>query len=491
MITLHLISFLLLLPTITPPHPLFPSSPSRTMSVAVSRQPAFSPSSTTSHRRMPAPRAPSAPAAIVPGLIRLQAGTTTSAQRPSRSRQRKQQNRQSQDGTPHAFSHLDTPNRDSNRSDSAPTLSSSKERTSPKRAPQQAQARQQPHQHHQHVQNQQHQSAKKQMPPKQPLPASTQQRTPPRSPTRARSHPHNRSQQRPQDVQDMFLSSADDSDDAFAPIDTPSRVVSAPTAVAAEPAGRLARSRRNHNKDREVIPAGAGAVSEPILPTSASIPIARSGRSGHTRSVTSTDPFLSRSVPSNNALPDWDLPASFGSSSGGNFSDSSDLTTTMATNMHQLSQSMSQLPMPSASPQHPVRPAPRPSTGGTHSEQRFLVPWIETLEDEEERAAALGASAPLMMMNRPQRAGIVGNPGPSTPTRPVRRHARTASVPSLGSPPRVQRIPLGIKHAQLARGIEHGSSEQVRERALPECATTDVPANAFVPGVRSVTCSFI
>lgn len=231
------------------------------------------------------------------------------------------------------------------------------------------------------------------------------------------------------------MSSADDSDDAFPPVDTPSRVVSAPTAVAAEPAGRLARSRRNHNKDREVIPAGAGAVSEPALPiSSASIPISRSGRGGHTRAATSTDPFLSRSVPSNNALPDWDLPASFGSSSGGNFSDSSDLTTTMATNMQQLSQSMSQLPMPSASPQRPVRPAPRPSTGGAVSEQRILVPWIETLEDEEERAAALGASAPLMMMNRPPRAGIVGNLGPSTPTRPVRRHARTASVPSLGTP---------------------------------------------------------
>jgi len=447
------------------------------MSVAVSRQLPFNP--IASHRRVSNPRAPSAPAAIAPGLIRIHGGTTkasSSPQRNSRSRQRKQQNRQSQDDTPRSIPpsdiFRDSPqsNRGSATTEPAKVPSpASKDRTSPKRGSQQPHGKQQSHQ------TQQHQQSKKLALQKQPLPVASQHKSSPRSPTKAR-HQHARPH-RYFDLHDLSFSSADDSDDASAPVFpiSPTRRTTAPTTLAAEPAGRLARARRNNNKDKGT---GAGPVADsengsdtfiPIL--SASIPISRNGRSGHARAATTSDPFLSRSVPVS-SLPDWDLPPpSFGVSGS---SSSSELTQATADFSHP-PLSAPQLPPSSPTVRRLQRPALHPKIAAT-SEDRLLVPWIDTLEDEEERSAALQASAPLVP--RQSRSGIPDSPAPRTPTRPTRRHARTASVPSMSSVHGFSGSPAastGRRHG----GSPASSTEQINKYANGRFQSA--PAPTFLP----------
>lgn len=440
------------------------------MSVVVSRQPTFNPIST--HRRVSNPRASSAPAAIAPGLIRIQGGTTKASppsQRNSRSRQRKQQNRQSQDDTPPippSDTVRDSPQSTRGSATTEPAKvpsSTSKDRTSPKRGSQHPHGKQQP-------QQQRHHQSKKQALQKQPL-VPSQHKSSPQSPTKAR-HQHVRRPPR-FDLHDLSFSSADDSDDALAPVVplSPIRPVTAPTTLAVEPAGRLARARRNKGKGTTVAPvADTDNGSDPVVPTlSSSIPIARNRRSGHARAATTSDPFLSRSVPVS-SLPDWDLPPpSFGISS----SSSGDIT---AADFHHPPLSASQLsPTPATPERRSQPPAPLPRAAAM-SDNRFLVPWIETL-DEEERSAALHASAPLV--SRPARAGIPDSPAPRTPTRPARRHTRTASVPSMSSVHGFPSSPTTSASPRRYGGSPASSTEQVNKYANGRFQSA--PAPTFLP----------
>jgi hypothetical protein len=445
------------------------------MSVAVSRQPPFNPIAT--HRRMSTPRAPSAPASIAPGLIRIQGGTTktsSSPQRNSRSRQRKQQNRQSQDDTPQPIPSSD-PVRNSPQSNKGNATAesvnvpspASKDRTSPKRGSQLPHGKQQQHQLPQF---------KKQALQKHPLPVASQHKSAPRSPAKSR-HQHTRPH-RQFDLHDLSFSSADDSDETSAPVlSSPTRPATAPNTIAAEPAGRLAHARRNNSRDKRATVAPVADMdkgSGTVIPTlSPSIPIARNGRSGHTRAASTSDPFLSRSVPVS-SLPDWDLPPpSFGTSSS-NTSSRSDITAMLGVDLHHhLPLSEPQLSPPPATPeQRSQRPTPHPKAA-VMSEGRLLVPWVETLEDEGERSAALHASAPLV--SRSGRPGIPDSPAPRTPTRPARRHARTASVPSMSSVHGFSGSPA----APTAHRRYGGSPEQVNKYANGRFQSA--PAPTFLP----------
>lgn len=449
------------------------------MSVAVSRQPPFNPIAT--HRRMSTPRAPSAPAAIAPGLIRIQAGTIktpSSPQRNSRSRQRKQQNRQSQDDTPHSIPPSDLvrngaqPKGEATAEPANVPSPASKDRISPKRGSQQPHGKQQQHQLPQ---------LKKQALQKHPLPVASQHKSAPRSPTKAR---HQRTRPYRQfDLHDLSFSSADDSDDASAPVvpSSPTRPATSPNAIAAEPAGRLARARRNNNKDKAATVAPVADTdngSDTLIPTlPPSIPIARNGRSGHARAATTSDPFLSRSVPVS-SLPDWDLPPpSFGTSSGSSTSSRSDITAMLGADLRNLPLSEPRLSPPPTTPEQRLQRPTRHLKVAARSEERLLVPWVETLEDENERSAALHASAPLM--SRSARTGTPDSPTPRTPTRPARRHARTASVPSMSSVHGFSGSPAApIVHRKYG-GSPASNSEQANKYANGRFQSA--PAPTFLP----------
>ncbi|KAF8317722.1 hypothetical protein DL93DRAFT_2165567 [Clavulina sp. PMI_390] len=453
---------------------------------------------------MSAQRAPSAPPALVPGLIRLQAGATTSPNK--RSRQRKQQNRQSRDGA-NATAPPQTTEHQQQQQQLNPTTSPKRVHATPASIPQP----QTPAKQHQ----QQHYSAKKaQALPKQAVPAFVPSaaavpppavhRSPPRSPTRVRAHKNGGRNAPHQDLADLSFSSADDSDDASGarlPQGLePSDAFNAANGGAASIGRSGGRNRRNrHKQDKgaasSVAPVVAAAASDPTLtatpasttPAATAIPIAspsRNGRNyGHNRSATTADPFLSRSVPlAGSALPDWDMPLSFAFGPSSTSTSNSNSTTTsssyksevtekfaaptgMDISLEDLFQSVSQSPTPAAAVSTPVRPAPRTSRSGPF-ERRELTRWTDTILDEDERTAALGASLPLMSSQARNHRGqsppasastsalqSFPNPGaspmasaalPSTPTRPARRHTRTASVPAMGTfPHAMPSTPMG------------------------------------------------
>jgi Proline-rich nuclear receptor coactivator motif len=150
------------------------------------------------------------------------------------------------------------------------------------------------------------------------------------------------------------------------------------------------RSRRGgHQKAPSVLPSASEAVA---------IPSHRGRGSG--RSSTG-DPFLSRSVPvgtSVGALPDWDMPPSFGS------------TTDRKTEIH-----------PSPIQSRRERPAP--------------VPWLEAFEDD---------TVPSTVDQKAQSSPNVHFPiEPPSPTRrnarPMHHHTRTSSVPSISVNPLMQK----------------------------------------------------
>lgn len=422
------------------------------MSVAVSRQPTIASFSSPTHTRQMSAR----PIQNVPGLIRLQGGTGTKSSpappRTSRPRQRRQQRPESQDGGKGVSAVVDVSlTRDVSPANKA-SLPTSVERTSPtppRRQPQNGNGK---HQQQQQNKKQQHQHQKSSVGVNAVHAPTTQtQRSPPRQ-QRQRSQAQQREAKLHDLMGDMSLSSAEDDADSDDVLTGPAPTVSYAAAeqVSPRPARSTPRSRRNNNNKNASVAAAASAPSltapsaatEPTTTTSSAnaIPISTSrpgppgrGRTqGHARAATThnVDPFLSRSVPSSidhgHGLPDWDMPPSFGINSSTIQPGSGSITPSTASILHASMPDL-QHHLTSASP---LRPAPRTSKS-TQSEERFLVPWTETLEDAEERHAAEGASNILSNAAKVARSNAVGIGAPQTPTRPGRRHARTASVPSM------------------------------------------------------------